>query len=241
MQPLPQISVVIPVANEAGALPECLGRIGGEPNEILVVDARSEDETAAIARRFGCELLLFPERHRARQMNFGAARAHGEILLFLHADTLLPENALTKIVEAMKQPNAVGGGFARRYRSRSRILALTCWLAEWRNRFFGWHLGDQAIFVRHEIFLQLGGFRDIAIFEDLDFSRRLRALGRTITLRPPVLSSARRFAARGPLRTTLDDLRLTRRYLAGVDPNQLCNAPSDQVEANQPKTYEHLS
>jgi len=241
LNPPAQISVIIPTADEAEVLPQCLERIAGMPNEIMVVDAESEDDTSAIAQRFGCELLTFPERHRARQMNFGAARARGEILLFLHADTLLPEHALTKIVEAMKQAKVVGGGFARRYRSPSRLLALTCRLAAWRNRFFGWHLGDQAMFVRREVFLQLGGFRDIAIFEDLDFSRRLHALGHTITLHPPVLSSARRFAARGPFRTTLDDLRLTRRYLAGVDPNELCNTPSDHVEANQPKTYEHLS
>lgn len=237
----PEISVIIPAASEAGALPECLARIGGAPHEIIVVDAGSEDGTAAIVQRFGCTLLSFPERHRARQMNFGAARARGRILLFLHADTLLPVGALSKIGATLDRRAALGGGFARRYRSSSLILALTCRLAELRNRLFGWHLGDQAIFVRREIFQRLGGFREIPIFEDLDFSRRLRALGLTITLRPPVLTSARRFREKGPLRTTLADLRLTRRYLAGADPNALCNPASHQVVANQPKTYEHLS
>ncbi len=226
----PDVSVIIPVANEAAALPQCLARIGGAPNEIIVVDARSEDETAAVARRFGCELLSFPERHRARQMNAGAARARGRFLLFLHADTVLPEGALANIIAESERREAVGGGFARRYRSRSLTLALTCRLAGLRNRLFGWHLGDQAIFVRREIFEKLGGFREIPIFEDLDFSRRLRRSGRTITLGPPVLSSARRFAARGPLRTTLDDFALTRRYLAGADPNELCNRPADRLE-----------
>ncbi len=218
----PEISVIIPVANEAAALPDCLARIAGAPNEIIVVDARSEDETAAVARRFDCRLLSFPERHRARQMNFGAAEARGSIFLFLHADTLLPEGALPKIVAECDRRGAVGGGFARRYRSRSLTLALTSRLAELRNRLFGWHLGDQAIFVRREVFQQLRGFLDLPIFEDLDFSRRLRAAGRTITLTPPVLSSARRFAAKGPLRTTLADVALTRRYLQGVPPNELC-------------------
>lgn len=236
----PEISIIIPVANEADALPETLARIGGVPNEIVVVDAQSEDETAAIAERFGCKLLAFPERHRARQMNFGAAAARGRILLFLHADTHLPPDGLAKVIGAIDRDGAIGGGFARRYRSRSVTLALTCRLADLRNRFFGWHLGDQALFVRRDSFEKLGGYRDIPIFEDLDFSRRLRAAGPTRTLRPPVVSSARRFAARGPLRTTLDDLRLTRLYLAGVHPNELSKLMSDRVKAANQKNHEYL-
>lgn len=231
----PQISVIIPVANEAHALPGCLGRIAGLPNEIIVVDAESEDETAAVARRFGCELLSFPQRHRARQMNFGAAQAVGHILLFLHADTLLPPGALARIIAAIDRRGAIGGAFSRRYRSRSLTLALTSRLAALRNRVAGWYLGDQAIFVRRDIFEEMNGYRDLPIFEDLDFSRRLRRLGKTVTLTPPVLSSARRFAARGPLRTTVADLALTRRYLAGVDPNELCNPRRDRVEPSHLK------
>ena len=223
----PEISVIIPVANEADHLFACLARIDGAPNEIIVVDAQSDDGSAGVARAAGCLVRVAPERHRARQMNLGAAEARGRILLFLHADTWLPAGALEKIIDAIDRRGVVGGGFARRYRSRSRTLALTCRLAALRNRLFGWHLGDQALFVRRDCFAKLGGYRDIPIFEDLDFSRRLRALGPIATLRPPVLSSARRFAARGPLRTTLADLRLTRRYLAGIDPNELCNPPPE--------------
>ena len=93
--------------------------------------------------------------------------------------------------------------------------------------------------VRREIFDRLRGYRDIPIFEDLDFSHRLRALGKTITLTPPVYSSARRFAEKGPLRTTWDDLRLTRRYLSGVDPNELCLPGVHRIKHLQ--TYERLS
>lgn len=236
----PEISVVIPAANEAEALPETLARIGGAPHEIIVVDAQSEDGTRAIAERFGCTLLESPERHRARQMNAGAAAARGRVLLFLHADTLLPEGGLKKVITVIDREGAIGGGFARRYLSRSLTLAITCRLAGLRNRFFGWHLGDQALFVRRDVFEQLGGYRDIPIFEDVDFSRRLRAAGRLATLRPPVLSSARRFAARGPLRTTFDDLRLTRRYFCGVHPNELCKPPRDRIKVVEIKTYEYL-
>lgn len=205
----PEISVVIPVANEATALPQCLARISGAPNEVLVIDAASEDATRAVASAARCRLIVCRERHRARQMNLGAAEACGRILLFLHADTLLPPAALAKIIEAIDRQGVGGGAFSRRYRSRSPTLAITSRLAALRNRFFGWYLGDQAIFVRRDIFEQLGGYRDIPIFEDLDFSRRLRALGKMITLTPPVYSSARRFAHAGPLRTTWHDLLLT--------------------------------
>jgi len=235
----PEISVIIPAANEEEELPQCLARINGQPNEIIVVDAESDDATREIAESIGCRLLSHPQCHRARQMNLGASVARGRILLFLHADTLLPASALTQILEAVDRRGAVGGAFSRRYRSHSVFLALTSRLATLRNRLFGWHLGDQAIFVRRDVFAELDGFLDFPIFEDLDFSRRLRKRGPTVTLTPPVYSSARRFAARGPLRTTWNDLRLTRRYLSGTDPNQLCNPHPNRLKALE--TYERLS
>jgi rSAM/selenodomain-associated transferase 2 len=234
----PEISVVIPVANEAAALPSCLARISRRSSEILVVDASSDDESGALAQAAGCRVLTAPQRHRARQMNLGAAQARGRILLFLHADTWLAPDALAKISEAIDHHRALGGGFARRYRSSSLTLALTSRLAGIRNRLWGWHLGDQAIFVRRDIFDRLDGYRDIPIFEDLDFSRRLRAMGKTITLTPPVYSSARRFAEKGPLRTTWHDLRLTRQYLSGVDPNALCLPGVPRI--NHVQTYERI-
>ncbi|HEX4667725.1 MAG TPA: TIGR04283 family arsenosugar biosynthesis glycosyltransferase [Chthoniobacterales bacterium] len=239
MNDSPAISVIIPAANEAAALPHCLARVGGAPNEIVVVLAESADQTGAIALAAGARLLSHPQPHRARQMNCGAAQARGRILLFLHADTLLPPGALSRIVDAIERRRAVGGAFRRRYRSRSPLLALTARLAALRNGLFGWHLGDQAIFVRRDCFERLGGYPDIPIFEDLDFSRRLRRMGKTVTLTPPVYSSARRFAARGPLRTTWEDLRLTGKYLSGADPNDLCQPAAPRLKALQ--TYERLS
>lgn len=239
----PEISVIIPVSNEAEALPQCLVRVRGAPNEIIVVDAQSEDGTRAVAESFGCRFLSQPQRHRARQMNLGAAEASGRVLLFLHADTLLPPGALARIIAAVDRRDVVGGAFSRRYRSRSPTLAITCRLAALRNRCFGWYLGDQAVFVRRDIFERLGGFLDVPIFEDLDFSRRLRALGHTVTLTPPVYSSARRFTCRGPLLTTWDDLLLTWRYLSGENPKDLpqadCQARADRLKTLH--TYERLS
>jgi rSAM/selenodomain-associated transferase 2 len=233
-----EISVIIPVANEAAILPDCLARVTGAPNEIIIVEAESEDQSHAVINASGARLLICPHRHRARQMNLGAAEARGRILLFLHADTLLPPGALVKIIEAIDRKGVGGGAFSRRYRSRSPTLAITSRLAALRNRLFGWYLGDQAIFVRRDIFEQLGGYRDIPIFEDLDFSRRLCALRKTIILTPPVYSSARRFAQAGPLRTTWHDLILTGRYLSGEDPNQLYQTAPHRLDAFP--TYEIL-
>lgn len=234
----PEISIIIPATNEAEELPRCLARVRGQPNEIIVVDAASDDGTGAVAEKLGCQLLSLPQPHRARQMNLGADGARGRILLFLHADTLLPSGALGNVVDAIDRRGAVGGAFSRRYRSRSVILAATTRLATLRNRLFGWHLGDQAIFVRRDIFDRLHGYRDIPIFEDLDFSRRLGAFGKTTTLTPPVFSSARRFAEKGPLRTTWDDLRLTRRFLSGANPNELCLPGVHRI--NHLQTYERI-
>jgi hypothetical protein len=161
------------------------------------------------------------ERNRASQMNHGRRLARGDVLLFLHADTLIARVALTKIIDALRRRQVVGGAFARRYASRSVFLLATCLLTEIRGKAFGWFLGDQAIFVRRDVFDSLGGFRELEIFEDLDFSRRMKRVGRVMTLRPPVVSSARRFSRRGPVRTTLADIWLTYRYVLGnpsIDP-----------------------
>ena len=239
MKTKPQISVIVPAANEAECLPQCLASVNGEPHEVIVVDAESDDDTCAVVKTLGCRLLSHPRPRRAQQMNLGASQARGRILLFLHADTLLPSGALTTIVDAIDRRGAIGGAFSRRYQSRSLTLAITTRLATLRNRLCGWHLGDQAIFVRRDIFERLHGYRDVLIFEDLDLSRRLRLLGKTVTLTPPVYSSARRFAKKGPLRTTWNDLLLTWQYLLGADPNRLCQPHDDRLKALQ--AHERIS
>lgn len=208
------ISIIIPTSNEAEFLPATLSAASvGCRHEVLVVDVQSTDQTVAIARAHGARVVSGPIRQRAAQMNLGAELARGEVLLFLHGDTILPAGALTQIERALSDPHVIGGAFARRYDSRSRLLRVTCMLAYVRGRMSGWFLGDQAMFVRADVFRKFGGFRDLALFEDLDFSRRLRSQGRTVILRPAVISAARRFERRGPWRTTWNDFVLTCRYL----------------------------
>lgn len=227
---MPPLSVIIPTLNEVRALDATLAALAGNavPHEVLVVDGGSTDGTCALAEQRRVRVLTSPEAGRGPQMNAGRAAARGEILLFLHADTLPAPTALAAILHAMAKNGVVGGGFARRYASSSRFLRLTCLLAEWRCRSLGWFLGDQGIFVSATAFDALGGFRDLVPFEDLDFSRRLKSRGRLVTLRPPVVSLPRRFVPRGPLRTTLSDLGLTLRFLCGSGANPSGGAMSDE-------------
>lgn len=219
------ISIIIPTANEAQHLPrtlQAIARAGGTVlHEVLVVDAGSSDHTAELASQHGVRVVPCKVRQRAAQMNLGTTQARGDILLFLHGDTVLPAAALAKIEEALTNPQVAGGAFARRYDSSSWLLRLTCALAYLRGLLSGWFLGDQGIFVRAEVFQRLGGYRDVALFEDLDFSRRMRRFGRTVILRPAVTSAARRFENLGPGRTTVGDFLLTYRYLRGVSPSEL--------------------
>ena len=207
------ISIIIPTFNEEGELPATLKSIGNNL-DVIVVDAGSSDKTCEIAARSGARVIQSEKRQRAAQMNRGAGEARGEILLFLHADTWLPPDAFQNIEHACGDPKIVGGGFRRRFRSHSAFLRLTCALADWRCRAFGWFLGDQAIFVKRSAFEVIGGFRDMPQFEDVDLCRRLKNRGRLVFIKSKVQSSARRFH-KGPVRRTLMDFLLTSGYLVG--------------------------
>jgi rSAM/selenodomain-associated transferase 2 len=210
----PLVSVVIPVFNEAKTLEATIGAIHSEgvALEILVVDAMSSDESAGVARKAGARIVRSHFRQRAHQLNLGAQQARAEIIIFLHADTILPPTAIDRMVNVLRVPTIAGGAFRRRYASPSKLLRITCFLAFCRNLLIGWHLGDQAMFVRRSVLSQLGGFREVDQFEDLDFSRRLKRFGRIVTLTPGVTSSARRFDG-GAARNTLRDFALTMHYL----------------------------
>ena len=212
----PTISIIVPVLNEAQHLREVLAsinsKVGGQ--EVIVVDGGSSDASCAIAAAADVRLLHSPVRQRAAQMNLGVRAACGSILLFLHADTRLPAGWRENLLDAFaRRPEIVGGAFRRRFDSGSRLLRVTCRLADWRGRRFGWFLGDQAMFVRREVFERLGGFAPLQPFEDLEFSLRLARAGRTELLDTVVTSSGRRFELRGALRQTCSDVALTLNFL----------------------------
>lgn len=211
------ISVIIPTWNEAENLPATVEslRTGGI-EDIVVVDGASSDGTADVADRLECRVFVESEADRAMQMNLGATVAAGKTLLFLHADTVVPKESICALRETMGVlPEYVGGGFARRFDSPSPILRKTCEWSEWRCRKYGIFLGDQGIFVLPEIFDRLGGFdENFGPGEDIDFTMRMRRVGRTILLGPPVVSSARRFYKRGAIGQTVVDFLHARRLIA---------------------------
>lgn len=203
------VSVIVPVWNEQADLPGCLRSVGlGRPGvEVIVVDGGSSDGSVGVALRHGARVVPSPVRQRAAQLNLGAAQAQGALLLFLHADTVLPRNWPAVLGTAFATGSGVvGGAFARRFESSSAWLAFTAWLADWRGRLAGIFLGDQAMVVRRAVFRRLGGFAELDTCEDLEFCGRLARAGRTVLLRPVVRTSARRFARRGPVLQTIRDL-----------------------------------
>ncbi|MDF1738367.1 MAG: TIGR04283 family arsenosugar biosynthesis glycosyltransferase [Verrucomicrobiales bacterium] len=213
---MPTISVIIPTLNEAGGIASTIASLREAGlDDILVVDGGSEDDTVGIAGNLGCTVIGNVTGGRAGQMNRGAENCDGDVLFFLHGDTTLPVRAAERL-RKIAEPSChiVGGGFVRYFESPSLFLKLTCWLAGIRSRWFGVFLGDQGIFVRREIFETLEGFDETLPYgEDLDFSMRMRTLGKTATITPAVLSSARRFDQKGPLGQTLSDFTVAREII----------------------------
>ena len=169
------ITVIIPTLNESQYLPGTLRalRANASPHEVLVADGGSDDDTVQIAKEAETKVIC-ARPGRAQQMNIAAHEAKGEVFLFLHADTQVGSSSLTQIVTALENASIVGGGFARQFETPSLFLKLTCALTTWRCRALGWFLGDQAIFVRRQLFESLGGFKPMRLCEDLDFARRLK-------------------------------------------------------------------
>lgn len=195
-----RLSIVVPTLNEGAQIEAVLAAaVAAAPGaELIVADGGSTDTTSALVPTHA--QFVVARRGRARQMNAGAALANGEVLLFLHADTLLPSCALQAIQSALADPRVVGGGFGLRFDTKGLIYRVIGGSTTLRSRLRQVFTGDQAMFVRADLFRALGGYADIPLMEDLELCRRLRERGRLVTLGPPVLVSARRHRRYGPLR-----------------------------------------
>lgn len=218
-----RISVIVPVLNEAPAIRGALSSL--QPlrragHEVIVVDGGSADGTPGIAAGLADSVLRTPPG-RARQMNAGAHRAGGDILLFLHGDTLLPRQADRLIMEGLSRSGRQWGRFDVRLAGRRPLLRLVETMMNLRSRLSGIATGDQAMFVRREAFTAVGGFPDIALMEDIALSRRLKALSRPLCLGARVVTSSRRWEQHGVLRTILLMWRLRLAYFLGADPGAL--------------------
>jgi rSAM/selenodomain-associated transferase 2 len=218
-----RFSIIIPVLNEEAILEKQLGHLVCQCShhdcELLIVDGGSADRTIEIAQRFG-KVITSP-RGRATQMNAGAAVATGEILLFLHADTLLPDDAFCAIEHALTAQEVVGGAFQICFNCNQwpyRLVALTTNL---RSRLRNIFTGDQAYFVRSASFKSIGGFPDQPLMEDLEIIRRLRKIGKVVLLLQYVTTSARRHEKMGLVRSVLFMWYLRTLYRFGASPAKL--------------------
>jgi rSAM/selenodomain-associated transferase 2 len=200
----PRISIIIPVRNDAAALGRTLDYLSGlegiSAAEVIV--AASGDPAGTERAVAGRARLLWPAGSaRATLMNAGATMARGDVLFFLHADSFPPHRALALIEQALADRGVAGGAFEHLFAESRWSLRIINWINRLRYRLTHNYYGDQGIFVHALAFRELGGYKDLRILEDLDFTQRLKRLGRTMLIRAPLCTSGRRFLERGPWRT----------------------------------------
>ena len=213
------VSVIIPTLNEADTVKDALISVG-QGGELIVVDAGSHDSTIKIASRF-TEKIILSERGRGNQMDRGAREAKGDVLLFLHADTKLPEDWKDQITDALKDDMIIGGGFRLKIDSRKICFRIMEKIINWRSKYLGLIYGDQAIFARRDAFFAVGGFMGLPLMEDVDFIKRLKSKGTVILLDADVSTSSRHWEKKGILITTLRNWIFLGLYCLGVSPEKL--------------------
>ena len=216
-----KLSIIVPALDEAAGIAaalEALAPLRAAGHEVIVVDGGSADATAAIAAPLADRVIRAP-RGRARQMNAGAAIAAGDALLFLHADTRLPEHAAELVIGALERCG--WGRFDVRIEGRSRWLAVVAFCMNWRSRLTGIATGDQAMFIRRDVFVRAGGFPDIPLMEDVALSTRLKTISVPACVAARAVTSGRRWERRGVLRTVLLMWQLRLAYFLGARPEDL--------------------
>ncbi|MBD2183878.1 TIGR04283 family arsenosugar biosynthesis glycosyltransferase [Planktothrix sp. FACHB-1355] len=220
-----KISIIIPVLNEAQNITKSVLLAQNATNvEVIVVDGGSQDETVAIAKSLGVKVLSSPPG-RAFQMNAGAAVASGNILLFLHADTILPEgfdSIIRQTLEPKKQiQNPIAGAFELKIDAQIRGIRLVEKMVNWRSHIFSLPYGDQAIFIKADVFRDIGGFPELPIMEDFVFIRNVNKVGKIAIAPVPVITSGRRWQKLGVLKTTSINQIIIIAYFLGISPQKL--------------------
>lgn len=217
------LSIIIPCLNEAECISVTLAALGPARRrgaEVIVVDGGSDDATTDRAASMADAVISAP-RGRASQMNAGAARARGEILLFLHADCRPPEAVDGLVIDGLKRAGRSWGRFDVSIDGAHPLLRAVERLMNWRSRLTGIATGDQGIFVTRTLFTAAGKFPDIPLMEDVELSKRLKRFGPPLCLRHCIVTSGRRWEKRGVVRTILLMWRLRLAYWLGADPRRL--------------------
>lgn len=215
-----KLSIVIPALNEAEILGNTLQSLKDQPSEIIVVDGGSKDDTVRVARQYTSHVLL-SRTGRGIQQDTGAHQARGDVLLFLHADTILPLGYQHLIDQALAHPGVVFGAFRLRIHPPKPAQDLIAFMANLRSRILKVPYGDQALFVRRSAYFKVSGFQDWPIMEDVDLVRRLNRAGGFKLARGFVQTSARRWQKENIVHTTLRNWSLIIRYCLGVSPYTL--------------------
>ena len=217
------LSIIIPALNEAEKIPallDSLQPLRQRGVEVVIADGDSTDNTAALARNRADRIITSPPG-RARQMNAGAAVANGEILCFLHADTRLPENADGLIIDGLTRSRRSWGRFDVSITGSHPLLRLIAHMMNWRSRLTGIATGDQCLFVTRSLFEAAGHFPEIALMEDIAFSRQLKIYGAPLCITHRLTTSGRRWEKHGVWRTMVLMWRLRLAYWLGADPDKL--------------------
>jgi rSAM/selenodomain-associated transferase 2 len=211
-----QISIVIPVVNEAPLIQPFLRHMRERAigAEIIVADGGSTDGTRDLAQGF-CDQLVVTERNRAIQMNAGARAARGDVLWFVHADAEIPWGCLIEIERIMDHPNTAGGFFRIRL-PRAHVYRLTDGFAHYAGILLRMRCGDHGIFCRRTAFLEVGGFPEVPLMEDVEFFRRLRCVGRVMCSHKRILANPRRYETIGRVRLTMAYGLIATLYSFGV-------------------------
>jgi rSAM/selenodomain-associated transferase 2 len=217
------LSIIVPVLDEEAGIVatlRALSPLRARGADVIVVDGASRDRTAALARPL-CDRLITGPRGRATQMNAGASAARGDVLLFLHADTRLPEDADRLVMDGLEHSGRVWGRFDVRIEGRHPLFRVIAAMMNLRSRLTGIATGDQAIFVATAAFAAIGGYPDIPLMEDIVLSRRLKRLGRPLCVSARALTSGRRWEKYGVMRTILTMWRLRLAFYFGAPPAKL--------------------
>lgn len=231
---IPRVSIIIPSRNDAAALAGTLGWLqnvdGIRQAEVIV--AAAGDPAGTMTAMLGRAHVLWPRGStRAALMNAGAAAARGDVLFFVHADSLPPANGLALIRQALSDARIVGGAFEHGFGETDWRLRAISGINRIRYRLTGNYYGDQGLFVRASVFRDIGGFRDLGVLEDLDFSQRLKRVGKTALVRASLLTSGRRFLKRGPLRTLLFIIWLLTLHWLGLETQRWAERWQGPVDA----------